>query len=441
MTALAELERKLGAKDARIGVVGLGYVGLPLILRLSEAGFPVTGFDVNADHVAKLENGGSPFNHIDEGEIARLVASDTVLTTDFSKAADVDAVILCVPTPLDKYRQPDLSYVINSLKSVAPYLHKGMLVSLESTTWPGTTDEVMKPVIEEQGLSVGTDVALVFSPEREDPGNPHFTLRQIPKVVGGVTPACQSAGVLLYSAIVDEVVPVSSTKAAELTKLLENIQRSVNIGLINEMKTIANAMDIDIFEVVDAASTKPFGFTRYTPGPGLGGHCIPIDPFYLTWKAREYELHTHFIELSGEINGQMPHYVVDELVSRLSEVSERAIRNAKVLVVGLAYKKNINDLRESPALKILSLLKEKGADVSYHDPLIPQIPPTREYSDLEGMASNEVSGQSWDAAVIVTDHDALDPDEILAQSGVVIDTRNLYGGNKHPLAGKKIFVA
>jgi UDP-N-acetyl-D-glucosamine dehydrogenase len=441
MSALTELERKLSLKTARVGVVGLGYVGLPLILRLSEAGFPVTGFDVNDTHLARLSAGQSPFNHIADTEVAGLVVRDTLLTDDFAHARDVDVVILCVPTPLDKYKQPNLDYVVNSLRSVAPYLHKGMMVSLESTTWPGTTEEIMQPIIEAQGLVVGTDVALIFSPEREDPGNAHFTLRQIPKVVGGVTPACLSAGVLMYSAIVDQVVPVSSTKAAELTKLLENIQRSVNIGLINEMKTIANAMGIDIFEVVDAASTKPFGFTRYTPGPGLGGHCIPIDPFYLTWKAREYGLNTRFIELSGEINGQMPHYVVDTLVRRLSHVSGLAIRGAKILVAGLAYKKNINDLRESPALEIMTLLRDLGAEVHYHDPLIPVVPGTREYAALEGLTSAALDSCKWDGAIVVTDHDALDSAVLLAQSAVVIDTRNLYGGSRHPEAGKRIFVA
>jgi len=414
---------------------------LPLILRLSEAGFPTTGFDINAEHLDRLNAGRSPFNHIDDAKVEALAARGTLLTDDFSKVEDLDAVIFCVPTPLDKYRQPNLEYVVNSLKSVAPFLHPGMLVSLESTTWPGTTDEVIRPIIEGQGLTVGEDIALVFSPEREDPGNAEYTLRQIPKVVGGVTPACKSLGALLYSAIVDEVVPVSSAKAAELTKLLENIQRSVNIGLMNEMKIIANAMDIDIFEVIDAASTKPFGFTRYTPGPGLGGHCIPIDPFYLTWKAREFGLNTRFIELSGEINGLMPQYVVDELVARLSQVSGLAVRGARILVVGLAYKKNINDLRESPALRILTLLKQMGAEVSYHDPLVSVIPKTREYGALEGMTSVAIDTQTWDGSVVVTDHDTLDAQALLDRSNIVIDTRNLYDGNRHPLAGKKIFVA
>jgi UDP-N-acetyl-D-glucosamine dehydrogenase len=371
--------------------------------------------------------------------VAALADSDTILTTDFARAAEADALILCLPTPLDRYRQPDLSYVVSSMEILAPHLHPGVLVSLESTTWPGTTTEIMRPIIEGQGLEVGKDVALVFSPEREDPGNKNFTIHQIPKVLGGETPRCRELGELLYGAIVDRVVPVSSTRAAELTKLLENIQRSVNIGLMNEMKEIANAMEIDIFEVIDAASTKPFGFTRYTPGPGLGGHCIPIDPFYLTWKAREYGLNTRFIELSGEVNGRMPRYVVDGLVARLSEVSGKAIRGAKVLVMGLAYKKNINDLRESPSLEILARLQEMGAEAAYHDPLIPEIPRTRHYGALQGLASVEPSSAAWDAAVIVTDHDAVDHDALLDHTGLVIDTRNVYGGTAHPEAGRRIF--
>lgn len=439
MTPLDTLAMKVRTRTARIGVVGLGYVGLPLILRLSEAGFPTAGFDINEAHVARLVAGESPFNHISDAVVSTLAGSDTILAADFARAAEVDALILCLPTPLDRYRQPDLSYIISSMEILAPHLHPGMLVSLESTTWPGTTTEIMRPIIEGQGLGIGTEVALVFSPEREDPGNKNFTIRQIPKVLGGETPNCRELGELLYGAIVDRVVPVSSTRAAELTKLLENIQRSVNIGLMNEMKEIANAMEIDIFEVIEAASTKPFGFTRYTPGPGLGGHCIPIDPFYLTWKAREYGLHTRFIELSGEVNGRMPRYVVDGLVARLSEVSGKAIRGAKVLVMGLAYKKNINDLRESPSLEILAKLKEMGAEAAYHDPLIPEIPRTRHYGALQGMASVEPDSAVWDAAVIVTDHDTVDYAALLDCAGLVIDTRNVYGGASHPETGRRIF--
>ncbi len=437
---LDQLKQRLADRQARIGVIGLGYVGLPLILRLSAQGFPVAGFDINDAHIAQLSAGNSPFTHIPDSDVARLAAADTILTTDFAKVAEVDAVLICLPTPLDRYRQPDLSYVTRSIETIRPYLHSQMLVSLESTTWPGTTDEILLPMIEETGLKVGEDIALVFSPEREDPGNEKFALHQIPKVVGGVTPECVAAGKLLYGAIVDTVVPVSSTRAAELTKLLENIQRSINIGLMNEMKTIAQAMDIDIFEVISAASTKPFGFTPYYPGPGLGGHCIPIDPFYLTWKAKEYGINTRFIELSGEINGAMPMRVVDQLQRRLSEHLGKALNGAKVLVAGIAYKKNINDLRESPALYILDYLKERGADVAYSDPYCPEIPRTRDHPGLTGMTSVDTASAAWDAVLVVTDHDGVDYAALAGNAGLVVDTRNVYDGAARAASGK-IFTA
>ena len=423
---LDQLKQRLDGRTARIGVIGLGYVGLPLILRLSAQGFPVAGFDINEGHVSGLRAGRSPFTHIPDSDVATLAAADTILTTDFARVAEVDAVLICLPTPLDQYRQPDLSYVTESIATIRPFLHAGMLISLESTTWPGTTDEVLKPMIEETGLKVGEDVALVFSPEREDPGNEHFALHQIPKVVGGVTPECVAAGELLYGAIVDRVVPVSSTRAAELTKLLENIQRSINIGLMNEMKTIAQAMDIDIFEVIQAASTKPFGFTPYYPGPGLGGHCIPIDPFYLTWKAKEYNINTRFIELAGEINGAMPVRVVDQLQRRLSDHLGKALRGARVLVAGAAYKKNINDLRESPALHIMDLLKARGAKVDYTDPYCPEIPATRDHPGLVGMKSADPASGHWDAVLVTTDHDGVDYADLATRADLVVDTRNVY---------------
>lgn len=421
---MSALEKKLRNREARIGVIGLGYVGLPLLLRLSEAGYPVMGLDISESHLARLRKGESPFRHIEDDAVATLIARDTTLTSDMSKAAEVDAVILCVPTPLNRHREPDLSYVVNSLESVKPYLHKDMIVSLESTTWPGTTDEVLQPIIEDAGFTVGKDIYLVYSPEREDPGNAHFTLQQIPKVVGGVTKACLAHGISLYDSIVDKTVPVSSTRAAELTKLLENIQRSVNIGLMNEMKVIAKHMDIDIFEVINAAATKPFGFSPYFPGPGLGGHCIPIDPFYLTWKAREFGLHTRFIELSGEINARMPEYVVGGLITELSTQSGKAIRGAKILLVGLAYKKNVNDIRESPSFAIMELLKKHQAAFDYHDPHVPEIPMTREHADFAGIKSTAIdSGKTYDAAIIVTDHDCLDYDAIASITPLIIDTR------------------
>ena len=437
---LDQLKQRLQDRSARIGVIGLGYVGLPLILRLSAQGFPVAGFDINDAHVSGLQAGKSPFTHIPDAEVATLAAADTILTTDFARVADVDAVLICLPTPLDQYRQPDLSYVTESIATIRPYLHAQMLVSLESTTWPGTTDEVLKPMVEETGLKVGEDIALVFSPEREDPGNEHFALHQIPKVVGGVTPECVAAGELLYGAIVDQVVPVSSTRAAELTKLLENIQRSINIGLMNEMKTIAQAMNIDIFEVIKAASTKPFGFTPYYPGPGLGGHCIPIDPFYLTWKAKEYNINTRFIELAGEINGAMPVRVVDQLQHRLSEHLGKALRGAKVLVAGAAYKKNINDLRESPSLHIMDILKARGAEVDYTDPFCPEIPQTRDHPMLVGMRSVDPASSHWDAVLVTTDHDGVDYSALATRADLVVDTRNVYDGAARA-ASDRIFAA
>jgi UDP-N-acetyl-D-glucosamine dehydrogenase len=423
---LAPLLATIEARTACVGVVGLGYVGLPLIMRLAEAGFPVTGFDINSDLLDRLRRGESPFSHIPNNHVAELARKETVLTNDFAVAKHLDAVLICLPTPLDRYRQPDLSFVVNSIGALAPHLTPQTLISLESTTWPGTTEEVLAPILRNHGLEPGRDIALVFSPEREDPGNKEFTIRQIPKVVGGVTPACLKAGLALYGAIVDTVVPVSSARAAEMTKLLENIQRSVNIGLMNEMKIIAHAMGIDIFEVIDAASTKPFGFTRYTPGPGLGGHCIPIDPFYLTWKAREFGIDTRFIELAGQINRRMPHYVVDQLIRRLSEVSGKALRGAKVLVLGLAYKPNINDIRESPALEILTLLQQGGAEAAYHDPYCLEVPITREYGTLKGIKSVDWSTNDWDAAVIVTDHSDVDYDSIAARVPLIVDTRNVF---------------
>lgn len=432
---LTPLLSAIETRNARVGVVGLGYVGLPLILRLAEAGFPVTGFDINRELLTRLRRGESPFSHIPDDQVAPLAREDTVLTDDFSAARDLDAVLICLPTPLGRHRQPDLSYVVNSVEALASHLTPQTLVSLESTTWPGTTEEILAPTLSASGLEPGRNIALVFSPEREDPGNKTFTIRQIPKVVGGMTPTCLQAGSALYGAIVDTVVPVSSTRAAELTKLLENIQRSVNIGLMNEMKTIAHAMEIDIFEVIDAASTKPFGFTRYTPGPGLGGHCIPIDPFYLTWKAREFGIDTHFIELAGQINRRMPHYVVDQLVRRLSEISGKALRGAKVLVLGLAYKPNINDIRESPALEILSLLTQRGAETAYHDPFCPEVPSTRKYGALKGMRSIDWTTQDWDAAVVVTDHAGVDYDAVADRVPLVIDTRNVYGSEYRDHSG------
>jgi len=417
---------KLHQKTAVIGIVGLGYVGLPLMLRYNEVGYRVLGFDVDANKIAQLNNGQSYIEHIRSDVVARAVVHGMVATNDFSRASEVDALILCVPTPLNKYREPDLSFVINTVETLAPYLRPGQIVSLESTTWPGTTEEELRPRIEAQGLTVGETIFLVFSPEREDPGNPDFSTHSIPKVCGGCTPDCLEVGQALYGQVIDQVVPVSSTRAAELTKLLENIHRAVNIGLVNEMKIVADRMGIDIHEVIRAAATKPFGFTPYYPGPGLGGHCIPIDPFYLTWKAREYGLHTRFIELAGEVNRAMPEYVVSKLVDGLNQQG-KALKGSRVLVLGIAYKKNVDDMRESPAVEIMELAQAKGAAIAYSDPHVPVFPKMREHCfNLSSEVLSEATIGSFDATVLATDHDRFDYELIFQHARLIIDTRGKF---------------
>ncbi|MBU1281920.1 MAG: UDP-N-acetyl-D-glucosamine 6-dehydrogenase [Gammaproteobacteria bacterium] len=417
---------KFKSRDAVIGIVGLGYVGLPLMLRYNAIGFCVLGIDIDTSKVEKLNAGRSYIEHIASEHVAKARDSGFEATTDFRRAAECDALILCVPTPLNKYREPDMSFVINTTDAIKPYLRAGQVVSLESTTYPGTTEEELLPRVQESGLTVGRDIFLVYSPEREDPGNPNFETRTIPKVIGGHTPACLQVGIALYEQAIDQVVPVSSTKAAELTKLLENIHRAVNIGLVNEMKIVADRMGIDIFEVVDAAATKPFGFTAYYPGPGLGGHCIPIDPFYLTWKAREYGLHTRFIELSGEINKAMPEYVVGKLMDGLNE-NGRALKGSRVLVLGIAYKKNVDDMRESPSVEIMELLEAKGALVAYSDPHVPVFPKMREHHfELSSEALTAENLASFDAVVLATDHDRFDYQLIQSSARLVVDSRGKY---------------
>ena len=418
-----ELLKRLQGKEAVIGIVGLGYVGLPLMLRYAEAGYSVLGFDVDSAKVRDIESGQSYFEHIPS---ARVAAANLSATIDFSRAGEVDALIICVPTPLNRHREPDLSFVTRTVESLLPSLRVGQVISLESTTYPGTTEEELLPRIEQRGMAVGSDVFLVYSPEREDPGNANFETRTIPKVVGGHTPSCLEVGEALYGTAIDTVVPVSSTRAAEMTKLLENIHRAVNIGLVNEMKIVADRMGINIFEVIDAAATKPFGFTPYYPGPGLGGHCIPIDPFYLTWKAREYGLHTRFIELAGELNSSMPEYVVNKLVWGLNERG-KSLKGSRVLVLGVAYKKNVDDMRESPSAEIMKLLREKGADIAYSDPHVPSFPPMRRYDFA--LQSQDISKEllkQFDAILLATNHDAFDYDLILEGAELLIDTRGVY---------------
>lgn len=420
------LLKKLNDKSAVIGIVGLGYVGLPLMLRYIEVGYKVIGFDIDPEKVSSLEQGKSYIKHIPAESIAHAVANGFQATTDFSRSKEADALIICVPTPLNHYREPDLSFVVNTTEALVPYLRAGQVVSLESTTYPGTTDEELKPRVESTGLTVGKDIFLVFSPEREDPGNPDFCTRTIPKVCGGVTPACLEAGLALYGQVIDRVVPLSSTRAAEMTKLLENIHRAVNIGLVNEMKIVADKMGIDIHEVIRAAATKPFGFVPYYPGPGLGGHCIPIDPFYLTWKAREYGLHTRFIELAGEINSSMPEWVIGKVADALNDRC-KSIKGSKILILGIAYKKNVDDMRESPSVKLMELLTEKGAEISYSDSYVPVFPKMREHHfELSSVALTPEILASHDCVIVATHHDDFDYDLVLKHSPLIVDTRGVY---------------
>ncbi len=414
------------SRQATVGVVGLGYVGLPLALRFAEAGVRVVGFDIDPEKPRKLAAGQSYINYIPDAAITAAYATGFTATTDFSGCRDTDALIICVPTPLNRHREPDLSYVLDTARELSRHLRPGQIVSLESTTYPGTTEEELRPVLESTGLKVGENLFLVYSPERQDPGNKKYDTRNIPKLVGGSTPACREVGEALYAVAVDRVVPVSSTQVAELAKLLENIHRAVNIGLVNELKMVADRMGIDIFEVIDAAATKPFGFVPYYPGPGLGGHCIPIDPFYLTWKAREYGVHTRFIELAGEINHAMPEWVVRKTIDALNERG-KAVRGSKILILGIAYKKNVDDLRESPALELVERFQQLGAEVAYSDPHIPVIPPLRRgHIELSSVAVTPERLAGCDAVIVAADHDAFDYAAIARHASTVIDTRGIY---------------
>jgi UDP-N-acetyl-D-glucosamine dehydrogenase len=423
---LMNLTRKLDEKQAVIGVVGLGYVGLPLVIRYAQMGYRVLGFDIDASKTDRLNAGQSLIEHIPDELIAAALQQGFAATTDFARAAEADALILCVPTPLDKHREPDLSFVLNTMDSLVPHLRAGQVVSLESTTYPGTTAEELAPRIASRGFTVGSDIFLVYSPEREDPGNQDFTTNTIPKICGGHTRACLEAGIALYRGVIDRVVPVGSTQAAELTKLLENIHRAVNIGLVNEMKIVADRMGIDIYEVIDAAATKPFGFVPYYPGPGLGGHCIPIDPFYLTWKAREYGVNTRFIELAGEVNGAMPAYVVGKVQGALNQ-RRKAINGARILVLGIAYKPNVDDMRESPSVEMMEILRDMGADLSYSDPHIPHFPKMREHHfELASIELTAEALQSFDCVLIATHHKRFDFAFIREHSQLIVDTRGVY---------------
>ena len=422
---------RIATRDYRVAVVGLGYVGIPLALTACTAGFPVLGLDIDPQRVAQLNRGESFIKHISTDAIRSAREKDRfVASTDFAQLAEADAIVIAVPTPLTKHREPDLSFVEGTARAIAPYLKKGHLVVLESTTWPGTTDEVVKPILEAGGLVSGRDFYLAFSPEREDPGNVSHNTATIPKVVGGDGADALTLACKLYDTLVVGTVPVSSAATAEAVKLTENIFRAVNVALVNELKVIYQKMGIDVWEVIDAAKTKPFGYMPFYPGPGLGGHCIPIDPFYLTWKAREFDVTTQFIELAGQINTGMPYYVVDRLAEALDRSSGRGLRGAQVLVIGVAYKKNVDDMRESPSLRLIEILEGRGVEAQYYDPHIPVIPMTREHANLAGRRSVELSAEllaGFDVVLIATDHDVVDYRALADQSRLVIDTRNACG--------------
>lgn len=424
MTNSSYLINKLNSRNARVGVVGLGYVGLPLLLEFRDAGFEVVGVDIDPQAIATLSAGESRYAHI-PNERLKIRQDMMTFSTDFGVLSACEAIIICVPTPLSANLEPDLSFIRNSLESMKPHLRAGQAISLESTSYPGTTNEIVVPVIESAGFTVGESMFVGFSPEREDPGS-KFALKSIPKVVSGVTPACLEVMTALYEGVVERVVPVSTPRVAEMTKLLENIYRAVNIGLVNELKILSDRMGIDVHEVIQAASTKPFGFTPFYPGPGIGGHCIPVDPFYLTWKAREFGLHTRFIELAGEINRGMPQWVMQKVTEALNERG-LPVKHARVLVLGLAYKKNVADTRESPSVEIMELLRARGAVVDYADPHVPAFPHMRKHQfDLTSVPVTETTIPWYDAIIVATDHDTFDYELIQRHASLIIDTRGRY---------------
>lgn len=423
------LIKKFETKEAKIGIIGLGYVGLPLMISFARAGFKTLGFDIDKKKIDLLNSGQLYFKHLKEDNFSDLVNHNYIeATSDYHRVYELDAIILCLPTPLNKNREPDISYITNSMKTIVPYLRQGQVISLESTTYPGMTEEEIVSRVKSAGFKPGDDYFIVYSPEREDPGNKDFSTTTITKIVGGYTPDCLEVGIALYDKVISRIVPVSNIRVAEMTKLLENIYRAVNIGLVNEMKIIADRMGIDIWEVIDAAATKPFGFKAFYPGPGPGGHCIPIDPFYLTWKARQYEFNTKFIELAGEINTNIPYYVVQKTVDALNQ-RNIATKNASILILGLAYKKDIDDIRESSSLKLIELFMNKGCDVYYNDPFISKIPKTRKYDfNLESVVLIKENLHYFDAIVISTNHSCYDYDFLFENSKLIIDTRNAFKG-------------
>jgi len=434
-----DLKNKVIENKFSVGIIGLGYVGLPLALEFAGKGIKVVGFDLDEFKINKiLKEKKSYIKHIPSEKIKDTVNNKTLTaTTDFKKLKEVDAIIICVPTPLNVNREPDMSYVVNTAETIGKYIRKGHFISLESTTYPGTTDEILLKIFESKGLKVGKDFYLCFSPEREDPNNEKYSTSTIPKVLGGVTKHCTEIGTLIYEKVIVKIVPVSSTKAAESAKLLENIFRSINIALVNELKVVFDKMGIDVWEVIEAASTKPFGYTPFYPGPGLGGHCIPIDPFYLTWKAREYEISTKFIELAGEINTAMPEYVVNKVNHALNE-NKKCIKGSKILILGLSYKKDIDDLRESPSLKLIELLQDEGASVDYNDEYVTMIPKLRKYEfKKKSVPLNKKNIAKYDLVLLSTDHSYYDHKMIYDNAKIIVDSRNAFKKFK----GKKLFKA
>ncbi len=427
-TTASNLAEKIASHRARVGIIGLGYVGLPLAVEFAKAGFSVTGIDLHAGKTGRVNAGESYVGDISSAVLSKLVEAGALrATTDFTAVADLDTINICVPTPLRKTKDPDMSYIVSACEEIVKYFHPGMLIILESTTYPGTTAELLLPMFEKSGLRVGQDFFLCFSPERVDPGNPKYQTANIPKVVGGTTPACTEMGRLFYAQALSSVVPVSSTQVAEMVKLLENTFRMINIGLVNEMALMCDRMGINVWEVIEAAATKPFGFMPFYPGPGLGGHCIPIDPFYLSWKTKQAGIEARFIELAGYINGQMPHFVVDKIQNALNDAG-KPVKGSHIHILGVAYKKNIEDLRESPALDVMLLLKRRGARLTYSDPYVPHL----QLDDEELRAQPEAMVGEADCAAIITDHSAFDYARIVAQARLIVDTRNALKGVNSP---------
>ncbi|TXT34516.1 MAG: wbpA [Chitinophagaceae bacterium] len=447
MNPKEQLLQKIESKTAIVGIIGLGYVGLPLALEYANKGISTIGFDIDERKIPVLMEGQSYIKHIEGNRIKKAVGSRKFeATSGFSRLTECDAIIICVPTPLNRHREPDLQYILNTGETIAKHLRKGQLIVLESSTYPGTTEEILRPMFEEvgekvqgAGYKVGVDFFLAFSPEREDPNNPNFSTSTIPKVVGGVTSACLEIACKLYDLVIVKTVPVSSPRAAEATKLLENIYRSINIALVNELKMVFDRMDIDVWEVIEAAKTKPFGFQAFYPGPGLGGHCIPIDPFYLTWKAREYDINTKFIELAGEINTYQPYYVVEKSLEALNGKG-KTINGSRVLILGASYKKNIDDMRESPSLKLIEIFESKGATVNYSDTYVPKLPPTRKYNyEKESVELTSENIKGYDLIVLSTDHDNFDYKMIAENAQLIVDTRNAF--ERHTIKKETIFKA